>query len=87
MATAANLHANAMARPSVMPGRVGVSVLQVIKGSTVRKVRNSFYSLNLYRHCDPSLFLLFFFQSVNKAVLGQTVPMYVTVMETHHATL
>lgn len=87
MATAANLHATAMARPSVTPGRVGVSVLRVIKGSTVRRVRNSFYRLNLYRSWDPSLFLLFFFQCVNKAVLGLTVPVYVTVMETHHATL
>lgn len=41
MATAASLLATAMARPSVMPGRASVSVLQVIMGSTVRKVRNS----------------------------------------------
>lgn len=43
--------------------------------------------MNLCRSHDPSFFILFFFQSVNKAVLGLTVPMYVTVMETHHVTL
>lgn len=47
MATVANLHVTAMARPSVMPGQVGVSVLQVIKGITVRKVRDSFFRLKL----------------------------------------
>lgn len=41
MATAANLLVTVMARLSVMSGRVPVSVLQVIKGSTVRKVRSS----------------------------------------------
>lgn len=87
MATAANLLVTARARPSVMPGRVSVSVFRVIKGSTVGRVRRSFYRLNLCGSHDLTCSLLLFFQSVNKAVLDLTVPTYVTVMKTHHVTL
>lgn len=51
------------------------------------KEQFSLFSLTLCRSHEPLFFLLFFFQTVNRALLDLTVLMYVTVMESHHVTL
>lgn len=69
MVTAANMLAIAMVRLSVMRRRVGVSVLQVIKDSTVRKVRGSFYSL-IRCSSDKTLFFPLLLSECEQGTFG-----------------